>query len=492
LILLTGASGYIGGRLLDRLASSGHRVRCMARRPEHLAHRTQPHTEVLQGDVLAPDGLARALAGIDVAYYLVHSMGSSGSFELEDRRGAENFACAARIAAVRRIIYVGGLGDSSQPLSPHLRSRHQVGEILRGSGVQTIEFRASLVIGSGSLSFEMVRALVERLPIMITPRWVSNRAQPIAIDDLLAYLLAALTVQVAGSPVVEIGGRDTVSYADIMVEYARQRGLRRLMIPLPVLTPWLSSLWLGLVTPLFARVGRKLIDSIYHPTVVCDSRAARAFNVHPVGIGAAIASALRGEDRAFASTRWTDPLSAAGTPSDWSGVRFGNRLVDSRTIQVPVSPERAFAPIGRIGGGAGWYFADWLWRLRGFLDLLVGGVGMRRGRRDPEALRVGDVLDCWRVEIIEPPHRLRLIGEMKLPGRAWLDFEVTGDTDCSTIRQTAVYDPIGLTGLAYWYAVYPLHQIVFRGMLREIALRAVAWDGTSTRTTKEHVLQDSS
>jgi uncharacterized protein YbjT (DUF2867 family) len=362
-----------------------------------------------------------------VAYYLIHAMDSPGSFEEEDRRAARHFGEVAYEAGVQRIIYLGGLGEPQSGLSSHLQSRQEVGEILRSCGVQTIEFRASIIIGSGSLSFEMIRALVERLPIMITPRWVSVPAQPIAITDVIDYLLAGLDVTLEGSHIIEIGGADRVSYREIMREYARQRGLRRLMLSVPVLTPRLSSLWLGLVTPLYARVGRRLVDSIRHPTVVHDASAQRLFGIRPKGVREAIAMALRHEDQELAQTRWSDALSAAGRQPDWGGVRFGSRLVDSRVSRVRVPPASAFAPIRRIGGRTGWYYGDRWWRLRGFIDLLVGGVGMRRGRRDPEALGVGDTVDWWRVETFIPDRQLRLVAEMKLPGRAWLAFEVEGD-----------------------------------------------------------------
>jgi uncharacterized protein YbjT (DUF2867 family) len=468
LILLTGATGYVGGRLLKALEAEGQRVRCLARQPEVLRSTVAPETEVVQGDALALDTLFSALEGVHTAYYLVHSMGSSGAFEEEDRQAARNFAEAARRAGVHCIIYLGGLAHSSDALSSHLRSRHEVGALLRESGIPVIEFRASIVIGSGSLSFEMIRALVERLPLMITPQWVSVLAQPIAIDDLLAYLLAALQLPAEENRIFEIGGADQVSYGDLMREYARQRGLPRLMIRVPVLTPRLSSLWLGLVTPLYARVGRKIIDSIRHSTIVSDPTALRTFPIRPIGMGEAIARALRNEDHEFAQTRWSDALSSGGPATSWGGVRFGSRLVDSRVAQVPVPPTAAFAPIRRIGGTTGWYYANWLWRLRGFLDLLFGGVGVRRGRPDPERLRVGDTLDWWRVEAFEPDRRLRLWAEMKLPGRAWLEFEVEGQAHSSTIRQTAIFDPVGLSGLAYWYLMYPLHQLIFAGMLRGI------------------------
>jgi hypothetical protein len=333
-----------------------------------------------------------------------------------------------------------------------------------------IEFRASIVIGSGSLSFEMVRSLVEALPVMVTPNWVRCQAQPISIQDLLAYLERALEADPIGNPIFEVAGADRMSYAELMEEYARQRGLRRYMIPVPVLTPNLSSLWLGLVTPLYARIGRKLIESITHASIAHDDGARRVFGIKPQSVAEAIDSALRNEERELAETRWSDALSSSGAVSDsYGGVRVGGRLVDSRTRRVPVSPEAGFAPIRRIGGATGWYAYSSLWRIRGFLDLLVGGVGMRRGRPDPEELRVGDTVDWWRVESIEPDLSVRFLAEMKVPGRAWLEYEVTPDGAGSIIRQTAIFDPSGLAGLAYWYSLYPAHALVFRGMLAGIA-----------------------
>ena len=479
LILLTGGTGYIGGRLLKALVGSGRSVRCLARRPEYLRARAGPGTEVVAGDCLDRSTLGPAMAGVHVAYYLVHSMGSAGRFEEQDRTAVRNFAAAARESGVRRIIYVGGLGEVNPSLSTHLRSRQEVGEILRASGVQVIEFRASIVIGSGSLSYELIRTLVERLPIMITPRWVSTPAQPIAIEDLLEYLVEALDLPGSESRVFEIGGTDQVSYAGIMKEYARQRGLRRLMIPVPVLTPRLSSLWLGLVTTVYARVGRKLIDGLRNPTVVRDPSALQVFKVRPRNLRESIERALRNEDQELASTRWSDALSSSIEPPSWGGMRFGSRLVDSREAKVNLPPHAAFRPIRRIGGENGWYAADFLWRLRGFLDLLAGGVGLRRGRRDPENLAVGDVVDWWRVEAVEPDHSLRLLAEMKLPGRAWLEFDVEGSGSKSVIRQTAIFNPLGLAGLLYWYGLYPLHQWVFKGMLRGIARACRADQGVA-------------
>ena len=473
LLLLTGATGYVGGRLLAALEEDGHRVRCMARRPEFLAGRVGPGTVIVEGDCLKPDTLGGALAGVDTAFYMVHSMGSTGSFEEQDRAAATGFGRAARDAGVRKIVYLGGLGERSSGLSAHLRSRQEVGELLRESGVPVIEFRASIVIGSGSLSFEMIRALVERLPVMVTPRWVAVEAQPIAVTDLLDYLVAAFDCPLERSRIFAIGGADRVSYGAIMKEYARQRGLRRMMIPIPVLTPRLSSLWLGLVTPLYARIGRKLIDSLRYPTIVEDQEAARAFPIRPMGMPEAVRAALRNEDREFAETRWSDALSSAGPRQAAGGERFGSRIIDSRVMEIPVDAAAAFAPIRRIGGQTGWYFGNFLWRIRGALDLIAGGVGMRRGRPHPDSLLSGDTIDCWRVEEIDPGHLLRLAAEMKLPGRAWLEFEVTDSEGGSTLRQTAVFEPAGLWGLVYWYGIYPVHANIFQGMLSAVAERAV-------------------
>jgi len=454
LILVTGATGYVGGQLLKALLAAGHQVRCLARRPQVLRTAALAGAEVVAGDVLDPNSLRSAMAGVNAAFYLIHSMGSAGSFEEEDRRAARNFADGARDLGVGHIIYLGGLGESSPALSPHLRSRQEVGEILRSSGLPVIEFRASVVIGSGSLSFEMVRALVERLPVMIAPRWVAVPAQPIAIQDLLEYLLAALDLPCEESRIFEIGGADQVSYGGLMSEYARQRGLRRFILPVPVLTPRLSSLWLALVTPLYARVGRKLIDSIRHSTVVKDRSALAEFRLRPMGYREAITAALRAEDQV---DDWADP-SAASSP----------RFVYSLEITVRATPEQAFAPIRRIGGSTGWYYGTWLWRLRGAMDVWMGGLGLSPGRRHPDQLEAGDALDCWQVEAYDANRRLLLAARMKLPGRAWLEFRVDGSDSNSVIRQTAVFDPRGLLGRAYWYVTWPVHRILFAGMLKQI------------------------
>jgi hypothetical protein len=381
-------------------------------------------------------------------------------------------------------VYLGGLGERDESLSKHLRSRHEVGEVLKESGAQVIEFRASIVIGSGSLSFELIRALVQKLPVMICPKWVSTKAQPIAIEDVLAYLSYALDHEYGESKVYEIGGPDQVSYGDLMREYARQRGLKRLMIPVPFLSARLSSLWLGLVTPVYATIGRKLVESLKNPTVVNNNSALDAFPLRPMSLESAIQRALSKEDQEFATTRWQDAVSSSKAPSRFGGEQFGNRLVDCRTVSLDLTPEQAFAPIQQIGGKTGWYYGNFLWRIRGFLDLLVGGPGLRRGRRHPVELNVGDTLDCWRVEKIDAPRELRLQAEMRLPGRAWLEFTVTPKDGGCEIAQTAMFDPAGLFGLCYWYSIWPLHQFIFTGMLRRIAEAAASgrFDKSSNET----------
>jgi uncharacterized protein YbjT (DUF2867 family) len=426
----------------------------------------------VEGDLFDPASLDRALAGIDVAYYLVHSMGAHGDYREKDRVAARNFGDAAQRAGVRRIVYLGGLVTGDEALSKHLQSRIETGDVLRESGVPVVEFRASVVVGSGSLSFELIRALVERLPVMICPRWVSTLAQPIGIDDLLAYLVAALHLTDTGSRTFEIGGADQASYGDLMREYARQRGLTRVMISVPLLTPHLSSLWLGLVTPVYARVGRELIGGLKNRSVVTDPAALSEFPIRPVGLRDAVARAIRYEDRAFALTRWSDARSSGGELPLPADTQFGSRLVDARKMPVGVGPDQAFAPIARIGGERGWYYGTWLWRIRGAIDLLMGGVGMRRGRRDPNTMAVGDTLDFWRVEAYEPGRRVRLAAEMKLPGRAWLEFEVAPAAGGAVVHQTAVFEPIGLSGLLYWYLLLPVHGVIFGGMLRAIVRRA--------------------
>jgi len=452
---------------MGKLLGEGYRLRGMSRNGEGLRAKWGEDIEVVEANVLDASTLPAAMDGVTTAYYLIHSMESGKEFGELERQSAWNFAEAAKQAGVKRIIYLGGLADESEGLSPHMKSRMETGRILRNSGIPTLEFRASIVLGAGSLSFEMIRALEQRLPIMITPRWVRVQAQPIAVEDLLSYLVDALTLADEDLGIYEIGGADVVSYKQIMQGYADERGLKRIYLPVPILSPKISSLWLGLVTPLLARVGRKLIESVTHPSVVQNPKALEVFDVQPKGVKAAIKEALAEEEAGFAITRWSDALSAGDTHRTWAGERFGSRLLDTRTVTSEVSPDEVYRSMLRIGGDTGWYYATFLWKIRGYIDEWLGGVGMRRGRRHPEELIPGDVLDCWRVEKVEEGRLLRLRAEMKLPGRAWLEFEVTPEEGGgSTLRQTASFDPKGLSGLSYWYGIYGLHELVFRGMAK--------------------------
>lgn len=448
-VLLTGVTGYIGGRLLRRFEEGGRAVRCLVRQPDRLGA-IAAATEVVQGDCLDETSLTRAFAGVHSAYYLVHSMAAGADFADADRRAAGNFGRAAARAGVRRMIYLGGLTGETGSLSAHLKSRAETGDILRASGVPVIEFRASIVIGAGSLSFRMIQALVERLPVMICPRWVSTLTQPIAIDDVLAYLTAALDLPDQANGIFEIGGPEVVSYGDVMREYARLRGLHRLLVPVPVLTPHLSGLWLALVTPAQARIGRALVEGLRNSTIVRSTAARDTFRIEPMPLRSAFVKAI--DDEAAA-----------------------RRKEDTRIVLVDVPPAQAFAPIRRIGGATGWYFGNLLWNARGWLDRCFGGVGMGRGRRDSETCAVGEVIDGWTVEAYDPDRLLRLSADLKLPGRGWLEFEVTAldDGRRSKIRQTATFEPRGLLGRAYWYAVLPIHSVMFRGMILRIARRAV-------------------
>jgi uncharacterized protein YbjT (DUF2867 family) len=474
-ILLTGATGYVGGRLLSRLAEDGYRIRCLVRQPDFLRQRLPAGADVVAGNALDRESLMQAMRGMDVAYYLIHSMASGDKFADLDRKAAENFAAAAEKSGLKRIIYLGGLAAENEKLADHMRSRQEVGALLRQGAVPVIEFRASVVIGSGSLSYEMIRSLVDKLPIMVTPRWVSVKAQPIAIEDLLSYLRQAVEIEVEGDQVYEIGGSEQLSYRDLMLTYAKARGLKRRMLPVPFLSPWLSSLWLGLVSPLYARVGRKLIDSIRHASVVNQPLPEGLFSVSVMSADKAIRLALHNEELAFAETRWFDAISSRRGQVETLGLmRHHSRLLDNSYIDVAADGPTVFHVISQIGGKNGWYAWNFLWQIRGFMDLLIGGVGMRRGRPQQRQLRPGDALDFWRVENFEEGNRLRLVAEMIVPGRAWLEFEVVALANGSQIRQTAIFYPNGLIGHLYWYAIYPLHALVFRDMLRGIARRAEA------------------
>ncbi|WP_165984222.1 SDR family oxidoreductase [Streptomyces sp. YIM 98790] len=483
-ILVTGASGYLGGRLVPELLAAGHTVRCLARTPAKLRdHPWSAQVEVVRGDVTDHGSLRRALDGTDVAYYLVHALGSGPDFEETDRRAARLFGAAARDAGTGRIVYLGGLTPEGVPereLSPHLRSRAEVGRILLASGVPTAVLRAAVVIGSGSASFEMLRHLTERLPVMVTPRWVRTRVQPIAVRDVLRILAGCATLPPDVSRTFDIGGPDVLTYQDMMRRYAAVAGLPpRLIVPVGVLSPRLSSLWIGIVTPLPGPLARPLVESLRHEVVCREHDLTRWLPdppQGPTGFDAALRLALKRIGDGEVATRWSSaatpgaPSDPLPTDPDWAG---GSLYSDTRERTVDASPEAVWRIIESIGGENGWYSLPAAWAARGWLDRLSGGVGLRRGRRDPARLRVGDSLDFWRVEEVDPGRLLRLRAEMRLPGLAWLEMGTGRSEDGRTVyRQRALFHPHGLAGHLYWWAVSPWHHLVFGGMARNIAATA--------------------
>ncbi|MFB7235202.1 SDR family oxidoreductase [Streptomyces sp. NPDC056269] len=492
LCLVTGASGYIGGRLVPDLLEAGFRVRCLARTPAKLRdHPWAGEVEIVRGDVTDAESLAPAFRDVDVAYYLVHALGAGHGFEQTDRTAAENFAREARSAGVGRLVYLGGLTPRDVPdeeLSPHLRSRAEVGRILLESGVPTTVLRAAVIIGSGSASFEMLRYLTERLPVMVTPSWVRTRIQPIAVRDVLRYLVGSARMPAEVSRAFDIGGPDILTYLGMMRRYAEVAGLpRRLIFPVPVLTPRLSSHWIGLVTPVPRSIARPLAESLRYE-VVCSEHDIADFVPDPpdapLPFERALALALQRVREARTTTRWSS-ASVPGAPSDplptdpdWAG---GSLYTDERELTVGASPQALWKVVEGVGGENGWYSFPLAWAVRGWLDRLVGGVGLRRGRRDALHLRAGDSLDFWRVEEIERGRLLRLRAEMRLPGLAWLEMYAERDENGETrYRQRALFHPHGLAGHAYWWSVAPFHAVVFGGMARNIALTAEASEADGT------------
>lgn len=482
-ILVTGATGYIGGRLIPRLLDAGYRVRCLVRDPARLDGRPwRDRVEVVAGDVLDAATLPAALEAVDIAYYLVHSMAGGVDFEARDRRAADQFAAAARAAGVTRIVYLGGLGstDASAPLSDHLRSRQETGDRLRAAGPPVTEFRAGVIVGSGSLSFEMIRYLTERVPVMICPRWVFTRTQPIAVRDVLAYLVAALETPESIGRTFEIGGNGRVTYGDMMLGYAKARGLRRWMLPVPVLTPRLSSYWVHLVTPIPAAIARPLVLGLRNELVAHDAEARRVFpDIVPLDYADAVRAAIARLEAGPLETVWNDALtSSAGAVRPVVLTSEEGMITERRQLAITAPLGRTFRAFTGLGGDRGWLYMNWAWQLRGALDRLCGGVGMRRGRRHPDELRSGEALDFWRVEALDSDRMLRLRAEMKVPGRAWLEFSArTLDDGRTLLSQTAYFAPRGLSGLLYWYLLYPVHALIFSGMIRGVARRAEASGG---------------
>ena len=480
-VLVTGASGYIGARLVPRLLEKGYKVRALSRSYEKLkgySWATHPQVELVAQDMLDREGLTNAAQGCDVAFYLVHSMNSQNkNFSDADRKAAENMVAASATAGLKRIIYLGGLGEQSDDLSKHLRSRAEVQSILTDGTVPVTVFRAAMIIGSGSTSFEILRYLVEHLPFMITPTWVRTPSQPIAVRNVLHYLIESLSQSETTGQIYDIGGPEIVTYQQLMDIYAEEAGLaRRLVIPVPFFTPRLSSYWIHFVTPVPAYIARPLADGLRNKAVCRERRICDVIPQELLPCRLAIKLALANHQHERVESHWTDAGAIppaewfdTGDP-DWAG---GTRYEDIRSVTVVATKEEIWQPVIRLGGKTGWYYGNWLWKLRGIMDRLIGGVGLTRGRRHLYELKHGDALDVWRVVAVVPHKRLLLTAEMKLPGKAMLEFKIDEVApDKVKLTQTAKFLPSGLLGLAYWWAVTPLHSFVFGGMLRGIVKAA--------------------
>ena len=485
-IAIAGATGYIGGRIAPKLLDSGHALRCLVRSPAKLEGRAwtmDSRVDIRESDLADAPSLTRELDGCEAAFYLVHSMMSAGSeYAQRDQQLALTFACAARAASVGRIIYLGGLGETGSNLSEHLSSRRDVEGALASTGVPVTVLRAAMIIGSGSASFEILRYLVHRLPIMITPKWVSTPCQPIAVENVITYLAGVLSVPETTGGVFDIGGPEVLCYSDIMRVMAEELGLpRRWIIPVPVLSPHLSSYWIHLVTPLSHKIARPLAEGLRNPVVCRDDRISRLVPQKLLNVREAIRAALNQVSERQVETTWSMAGTMPGDPN-WSG---GTVFRDTREVAIDAPARAAFRAVCRLGGRRGWHAADWLWIIRGWLDRLAGGPGLRRGRRDPETLRYGEALDFWRVVNIEQDRGVSLRAEMRLPGEALLDFRIEPRNKAQCIlRQTALFQPRGLLGLLYWYAVLPFHHLVFRGMLAGIQRDALELNLHPAPTTR--------
>jgi len=473
LVLVTGATGYIGGRLVPRLLEAGYNVRVLARDATRLKGRSWSNqVDVVEGDVLSPNSLSQVLQGVFAAYYLIHSMMDTADFHKRDVNAAKIFGEAAKREGVNRIIYLGGLGDPDSNLSQHLRSRQQTGDILRKSGVPITEFRAAIIVGSGSVSFEMIRYLTERIPVMVCPKWVFTRVQPISIRNVMEYMVEALNKPESAGKTIEIGGAEVMTYGDMMLTYAKVRGLRRLLIPVPVLTPRLSSYWVHWTTPIPARISRPLVDGLQNEVIVRNDIATQLFpHIKLLDYQTSVQLALERLEASQIESTWSDSL--ASSQRDQPAVALKNTqgmIIERRVCLTDAPPDTIFRAFTSLGGDRGWLYMNWIWQVRGLLDRMAGGVGLRRGRRHPTELRTGEALDFWRVEAVEAPRLLRLRAEMKLPGRAWLQFEARPDKKRGTMLvQTAYFAPKGLSGFLYWYLLYPIHKLVFSGMISAIA-----------------------
>jgi uncharacterized protein YbjT (DUF2867 family) len=475
LVLVTGATGYVGGKLVPRLLEEGYRVRVLVRDTKKLrAQSWKSEVEVFEGDLLEPSTLLPALSGVEFAYYLVHSITSGEDFAERDMAAARNFGEAAKQAGVKRVIYLGGLGDPETSLSEHLRSRQETADILRRSGISVTEFRAAVIVGAGSISFEMIRYLTERIPVMICPRWVRSKVQPISIDDVIEYLVASLQNPDSAGQIVEIGGSDVLTYGDMMKLYARVRGLRRWLINVPVLTPRLSSYWVHWVTPVSAAFARPLIEGLRNEVVVRDNKALELFpQIKPSAYESAVHRALSQLDPDRFENLITQ-LTLSGDIERSANFKTINNgmIIEVRRCLIRSNASAVYRVFTNIGGPNGWP-CNWAWRLRALVDRFIGGVGMRKGRPDPEEIKVGDTLDFFRVVKIESGRLSRLKAEMKLPGEGWLQFEVTPyGEDRVQLVQTVFFAPKGLPGIVYWYLLYPLHGLIFGKMIKMLAKRS--------------------
>jgi uncharacterized protein YbjT (DUF2867 family) len=475
LILVTGATGYVGGRLVPRLLDAGYRVRCLVRDPSRLQGRSWlKRVEVVTGDGLSKGTLMDAMQGVSAAYYLIHGKQGGKTSADRDLEVAHNFAEAARDTNVERIIYLGELVDPTADLSPYLRARHETGYILRYSSVPVTEFRAGMIVGSGSALFEMIRYLTEREPVLVCPAWFFSEAQPIAIRDVLSYLIEALKIPESAGRMIEIGGPTRLTYADMMLEYAQERGLKRRLIRTPFYAPRLSAYWVHMVTPIHWRVVLPLIEGLRARLIVRDQAAKMLFpKIKPIGFKTAVHLALGRILRDNVETSWSDALvTVAGDIKPYQFVVDEGMYVEKRQVLLDLSPRDVFRSYTGIGGERGWLYMDWSWAMRGWMDKAVGGVGLRRGRRHPDEIRAGESLDFWRVEEVKQDRMLRLRAEMKLPGKAWLQFDSEPKDGKTLLTVTAYFAPHGLFGFLYWYAMWPFHKFIFDGLTRQVASRA--------------------